>query len=78
MKEPLPQLKRDILVQLSVGSTSKEFLTSSASQNLNKLGVASPTASGMYTTLSTPRMGTPNLTRMKWVYHIPTPKKNKT
>ena len=75
MKGPLPPTRRDILIPLSVVSTSKGLLTSSAYQKLMIWGSESPKASGTNNTLSTPRTGRFNSIRMKWVYHALKPKK---
>ena len=78
MMVPLPQKIRVVLVLLSVGSISKRFLTSSASQKLKKWVSASHMTAWTDITLSKPRMGRFNSTRMKWAYHTLTSKNPRT
>ena len=65
--------RRGTLIPFSVGSTRNGLLTSPASQMLNRSGSKSPLTTRMGNTLSAPRMGRLNSTRMKWLYHALTP-----
>ena len=78
MQKSIPPTRREALFTFSVGSKRKGLITSSASQNLNNWGSASPMTAGTDNTLSTPSMGRSCSTRIKLVYHTLTPKKIRT
>ena len=74
MHGPLLPTRRYVLVPLSVRSTRKILIKSSAPQNLKKWGSASPTTARTDTILSKLSTGRSNSIRMKRVYHTLTPK----
>ena len=65
------------MVILSVGTTGKGLLTSSASPNLKRWVSILPITARTDTKFPTPRIGRFNSIRIKWVYHILT-QKNRT
>ena len=72
-----PPTRGYTLVILSVGTTGKGLLTSSASPNLKRWVSILPITARTDTKFPTPRIGRFNSIRIKWVYHILT-QKNRT